>query len=197
MSWNIKKAELQRIDAFELWVLRKTLESPLNCKEIKPVRSIGNRCWTFIRRTDTNAEAPILWPPDAKRWLIGKDPDVGKDWAQAEKGEAEDEMAGCHHHSIDMNLNKLWEILKDREAWWATVHEVAKGWTWLSDWTLIHKRAFSNLNCKPDSVTSWLCEHGHTEVVQLLWLRFSSCKMRVVLILIPVLLHWKQSRKVI
>ena len=82
-----------------------------------------------------------------------------------------------------------------RGGWWATVHEVAKSWTWLSDWTLIHTRAFSNLSCKPDSVTSQLCEHG--QVIQLLWLSFSSCKMRVVLISVPVLLHWKQSRKVI
>ena len=76
-------------------VLEKTLESPLDSKEIKPVNPKGNQSWIFIGRTD--AEAPILWPPDAKNWLIGKDPDAGKDWRQGEKGMTEDEMFGCHH----------------------------------------------------------------------------------------------------
>ena len=76
-------------------VLEKTLESPLDCKEIKSVNPKGNQSWIFIGRT--NAEAPILWPPDAKNWLIGKDPDARKDWRRAEKGTTEDEMAGWHH----------------------------------------------------------------------------------------------------
>ena len=76
-------------------VLEKTLESPLECKEIKPVNPKGNQSWIFIRRTDAEAEAPKLWPPDAKNWLIGKDP--GKDWRQEEKGMTEDEMVGWHH----------------------------------------------------------------------------------------------------
>ena len=80
-SWTIKKAERQRTDAFEL-VLEKTLESPLDCKEIQPVNPKGNQSWTFIGRTDAETEAPILWPPDEKNWLIGKDPDAGKDWRQ-------------------------------------------------------------------------------------------------------------------
>ena len=71
-------------------VLEKTLESPLDCKEIKPVNPKGNQSWIFIERTDTEAKAPILWPPDAKKWLIGKDPDAGKDWGQEEKGMTED-----------------------------------------------------------------------------------------------------------
>ena len=78
-------------------VLQKTLESPLDCKEIQPVHSKGNQSWVFIGRTDVKAEAPILWPPDAKSWLIWKDPDAGKDWRQEEKGMTEDKMAGCHH----------------------------------------------------------------------------------------------------
>ena len=76
-------------------VLEKTLESPLGCKEIKPVNPKGNQCWIFIGRTDV--EAPILWPPDAKNWLTGKDPDAGKDWRQEEKGTTKDEMVGWHH----------------------------------------------------------------------------------------------------
>ena len=77
-------------------VLEKTLESPLDCKEIKAVNPKGNQSWIFNGRTDAEAEAPILWPPDAKNWLIGKDPDAGKDWRQ-EKGTTEDEMVGWHH----------------------------------------------------------------------------------------------------
>ena len=78
-------------------VLEKTLESPLDCKEIQPVDSKGNQSWIFIGRTDAEAEAPIFWPPDAKNWLLGKDPDAGKDWRQEEKGMTEDEMVGWHH----------------------------------------------------------------------------------------------------
>ena len=95
-SWTIKKAECQRIDAFALW-LGKTLESPLDCKEIQPVHPKGNQSWIFIGRTDVEVETPILWPPDVKSWLIWKDPDVGKDWGQEEKGTTEDEMVGWHH----------------------------------------------------------------------------------------------------
>ena len=82
-----------------LWtvVLEKTLESPLDCKEIQPVHPKGNQFWIFIGRTDVEAETPILWPLDAKSWLIWKDPDAGKDWRQEEKGTTEDEMAGWHH----------------------------------------------------------------------------------------------------
>ena len=78
-------------------VMLKTLESPLDCKEIKPVNPKGNQSWIFIGRIDAEAETPILCPPDAKNWLIGKDPDAGKDWRQEEKGMTEDEMVGWHH----------------------------------------------------------------------------------------------------
>ena len=92
---TIKKAEHRRIDAFELWGWRKLL-SPLHCKEIQPVHPKGNQSWMFIGRTDAEAETPILWPSDAKKWLLGKDPDAGKDWRR-EKGTTEDEMVGWHH----------------------------------------------------------------------------------------------------
>ena len=93
--WTIKKAECRRTDAFELCVvLEKTLESPLDCKEIQPVHPKGNQSWIFIGRTDAEAETPILWPPDGKNWLIGKDSDAGKDWRQEEKGMTEDKMVG-------------------------------------------------------------------------------------------------------
>ena len=93
-SWTTKKAE-----HWSFWsvVLEKTLESPLGCKEIQPVHPEGDQSWVFIGRTDVVSEAPILWPPDVKSWLIGKDPNAGKDWRQEEKGTTEDEMVGWHH----------------------------------------------------------------------------------------------------
>ena len=78
-------------------VLEKTLESPLNCKEIQPVSPKGDQSWVFTGRTDAEAETPVLWPPHEKSWLIGKDPDAGRDWGQEEKGMTEDEIAGWHH----------------------------------------------------------------------------------------------------
>ena len=96
-SWTIKKTEHRRIVCFWTVVLEKTLESLLDCKEIKAVSPKGNQSWIFIGRTDVEAEAPILWPPDAKNWLLGKDPDAGKDWEQEKKGMTKDEMVGWHH----------------------------------------------------------------------------------------------------
>ena len=92
-SWTIKKAERRRIDAFELWCWRRLLD----CKKIPPVNPKGDQSWIFIRRTDAEAETPILWPPDAKNWLIGKDPDAGKDLRQEAKGMTEDEIIGWDH----------------------------------------------------------------------------------------------------
>ena len=97
-SWTIKKAENRRIDAFELWCWRRLL-SPLDCKEIQPVHPKRDQSWVFIGKTDVEAETPILWPPHAKSWITGKDPDAGKDWRQEDKGMTEDEMAGWHHWS--------------------------------------------------------------------------------------------------
>ena len=91
-SWALKKNW-----CFWTVVLEKTLESPLDSKEIQPVRSKGNQSWIFTGRTDAEVETPILWPPDAKNWLFWKDPDAGKDWWWEEKGMTEDEMVGWHH----------------------------------------------------------------------------------------------------
>ena len=98
---------MSKLDYKESWVLKnwcfwnvvleKTLEGPLDCKEIKPVNPEGNQFWLFIGKTDAEAKAPIIWPPDAKNWLIGKDPDAGKNWRQEEKGPTEDKMVGWHH----------------------------------------------------------------------------------------------------
>ena len=90
-SWELKNWWVWTV------VLEKTLESPLHCKEIQLVNPKGNQPWIFIGRTDAEAETPVLWPPDVKKLLIGKDPDAGKDWRQEEKGTTEDEMVGWHH----------------------------------------------------------------------------------------------------
>ena len=120
-------------------VLETTLESPLDCKEIQPVHSKGDQSWVFIGRTDVEAETPILWPSDAKSWLIWKDPDAGKDWGQEEKGTTEDEMVGWHRWLNGHGFGRILGVGDDREAWCAAVHGVAKSQKWLSDWTELNK----------------------------------------------------------
>ena len=105
-SWALKNS------CFWTVVLEKSLQSPLNCKEIQPVHPEGNQSWIFIRRTDAEAETPILWPPDVKNWLTGKDPDASKDWRWEEKGMPEDEMVGLHQ------TQWTWVWVNSRSWWW-------------------------------------------------------------------------------
>ena len=140
-SWTIKKAEHQRIDAMITVVLEKTLENPLDCKEIQPVNLKGNQSWIFIGRTDAEAETPILWPPNTKNWCIWRYPDARKDWRREEKGTTEDEMVGWHHwldgHEF---LSKLQELVMDTKAWHAAVCGVTKSQRQMSDWTELKAR---------------------------------------------------------
>ena len=109
--WELDYKESWALKNWCFWtvVLEKTLQSPSGCKEIQPVHPKGNQSWIFIGRTDVEAETPILWPSDVKSWLFWKDPDAGKDWRR-EKGTTDEEMAGWHHHSMDMSLLKLPEL---------------------------------------------------------------------------------------
>ena len=116
-------------------VLEKTLESPLDCKEIQPGHPKGDQSWVLIGRTDAESETPRLWPPDVKSWLIGKDPDAGKDRRQEEKGMTEDEMVGWHHWLNGHGFGWTPGVGVGKEAWRAAIHGVAKSRTWLSDWT--------------------------------------------------------------
>ena len=119
----------------QIVVLEKTLESPLDCMEIKPVHPKGNLSWLFIWRTDTVAETPILWPPNAKNWLIGKDPNAGKDWRQEERGVIEDEMVEWHHWFDGHEFEQAPGVGDGQGSLVWAVHGVAKSRTWLSDWT--------------------------------------------------------------
>ena len=149
-SWGLKNW------CFWTVVLEKTLESPLDCKEIQPVHSKGDRSWVFFGRNDAKAETPVLWPPHAKSWLIGKDPDAGRDWGQEEKGTTEDEMAGWHHWLDVHEFEWTQELVMDREAWQAAIHGVANSRTRLSNWTDLSKLGeFSILAAFLTAVNLW------------------------------------------
>ena len=134
-SWTIKKAECWRIDAFELWCWRRLLRVRWTArrsnqsilKEISPNYSLEGLMLKL--------KLPILWPPDVKSWLIRKDSDAGKDWRQEERGWQRMRWLNGVTYSLGMSLSKLWELVKNREAWHAAIHGVAKNWSRLSDWT--------------------------------------------------------------
>ena len=136
--WELDYKESWAWKNWCLWivVLEKTLEGPLDCKEIQPVHPKENQSWIFIGGTDVEAETPILWPPDMKNWLTGKDPDAGKDWRREEKGMTEDEMTGWHHWLDGHEFEQAPRVVDDREAWcaaiqWVTELDMTKQLNWL------------------------------------------------------------------
>ena len=146
-SWALKNW------CFWMVVLEKTLESPLDCKEIQPVHSKGDQSWVFIGRTDAKAETPVLWPPNAKSWLIGKDPDAGRDWGQEEKGTTEDKMAGWHHRLNGHEFGWAPRVgdgqggLACCNSWGHRVrHDWATELNWI-DWTLNLKSGLGQVRC--------------------------------------------------
>ena len=141
--WELDYKESWVLKNWCLWtmVLEKTLESPLDCKEIQPVHPKGNQSRIFIGRTDAEVETLILWPPDGKNWLIWKDHDAGKEWRQGEKGMTEDEMVGWHHWLNGHEFEQLRELVMDREDWRAAVHgagSVRNNWATELNWLMIY-----------------------------------------------------------
>ena len=135
--WELDHKEGWALKNWCFWtvMLEKSLESPLDCKEIKPVNPEGNQSWLFIARTD--AEAPIIWLPDVKSWLIGKDLDDQRDGGKWRKGQQRMRWLNSITYSMGTNLSKLQEIVEDRVAWQAAVYGVTKRQTWLSDWKTV------------------------------------------------------------
>ena len=139
-------------------VLEKTLESPLDCKEIQPVHPKGNWPWVFIGRTDVKAETPVFWPPDVKSWLIWKDPDIGKDWGWEEKGTTEDEMVGRHHRLNGREFGWIPGVgdgHRSLACWVSWGRKVGHNWATELNWDSQNLKTGEMLGFVPDLSLLW------------------------------------------
>ena len=148
LMWEVDYKESWEMKNWCFWtmVLAKTLESPLDCKEIQPVHPKGDQSWVFIERTDVEVETPIFWPPDINSWLIWKDADAGKDWRKEEKGTWWDGITD----SMDMSLSKLWVLVLDREACGPWCREESNTTEWLT-WTELNFANIGHLLSPPQN----------------------------------------------
>ena len=165
MLWELDCEESWALKNWCFWtvVLEKTLESPLGCKEIQSVHSKGDQSWVFFGRNDAKAETPVVWPPHAKSWLTGKDPDAGRDWGQKEKGTTEDEMAGWHHRLNGREFEWTPGVVDGQDGLACSERfmgsqRVGHNWTTELNWTELKdcwQRHFTNLSGDRNKKCSW------------------------------------------